>query len=182
MLGADSAGEANLTYSWTVVGSSPGGVTFSSNGTNTSKSTTAQLTQAGKYTFQVTITNASTGLSVTSVVTTTVSQVLTSVSVLPASAGVAINATKQFTATALDQFGLALTTQPTSFNWSVVGGGSISSTGLYTAPGNTGSATIQASVGAVTGMTSVSVISQSATTSTLTPAPFPISGATPFRR
>jgi hypothetical protein len=43
-----------------------------------------------------------------------------------------------------------------------------SSTGLYNAPGATGTATIQASTGGVSGNAGVSVIAQSATTATLT--------------
>src|SRR5262249_46346910 len=57
VLGADAGGEASLRYSWSVSG--PSGVTFSANGTNAAKNTVASFGQAGTYTFQVTITNAS---------------------------------------------------------------------------------------------------------------------------
>lgn len=58
-LGADDGGEAALTYTWSVVGTPPGGVTFSAaNGTNAGKSTTATFAAAGSYTLQVTIADA----------------------------------------------------------------------------------------------------------------------------
>ena len=41
-----------------MVGTPAGAATFSTNGTNGSKNTTALLTQAGTYNFQVTITDA----------------------------------------------------------------------------------------------------------------------------
>ena len=177
VVGTDPAGDPSPIYTWTVTGTPPGAVTFTSNGASNSNATTAQFTQAGFYTIQVTVTDHSSGLSVTSQVQYTVSQVLTSVSVSPASATVAVGTTAQFIATALDQFGAAMASQPSSFNWSVVGNsvGSVNSTGLYTAPSGTGTATIQASItttgGTFTGSASVSVVIQSATTTTLSAGP-----------
>ena len=46
-LGAESAGESNLTYTWTTTGTPPAPVVFSSNGNNAAKSTTATFTKAG---------------------------------------------------------------------------------------------------------------------------------------
>lgn len=64
-LGADDAGEAGLTYTWSVTGTPPGQVAFSSaNGTNTGKSATATFSKAGSYNLQVVIADAS-GTSVT---------------------------------------------------------------------------------------------------------------------
>jgi len=58
-LGSDDGGEAALTYTWSVVGTPPGSVTFSAaNGTNAGKSTTATVGVAGTYTLQVTIADA----------------------------------------------------------------------------------------------------------------------------
>jgi len=58
-LGSDDDGEAALTYTWSVVGTPPGAVTFSaSNGTNAGKSTTANFASAGTYTLRVTIADA----------------------------------------------------------------------------------------------------------------------------
>ena len=139
-LGSDLTGESNLTYTWT---SSPAtGVTFSPNGTNASKNSTATLSAAGMYTFTVTITNAH-NLSVTSVASITVGQTLTSVVVSPATASITAGSTQQFSATAYDQFGAAITGQ--SFTWAVVtGAGSVNATGLYTPPYAPAAATVQA--------------------------------------
>jgi hypothetical protein len=155
VLGADDGGESKLTYTWAVT-AGPSGVTFSgaTNGTNASKNITTNFTQAGNYTFTVTIKDAG-GLTVTSSTpTVTVSQTLTTISVTPASATVAINGTQQFSASGKDQFGNALTSQPT-FAWSVSGGpGSISTGGLYTAAG-LGSRTVQAMASGVSGTATV---------------------------
>ena len=76
----------------------------------------------------------------------TVNQTWTSVVVTPANSTVNEGGTQQFSASALDQFGVAMASQPT-FTWSLTGVGSVSSSGLYTAPGNTGSATVTATSG-----------------------------------
>ena len=62
----------------------------------------------------------------------TVNQTLSSIVVSPASAALNESQTQQFSATGLDQGGNPLITQP-SFSWSVNGGGSIDSAGLFTA-------------------------------------------------
>jgi len=156
VLGADDAGEANLTYAWATTGTPPASVTFSANGTNAAKNTTATFSKAGDYTFQVTVTDAG-GLTATSSVNVTVDQTLTSIVLSPASATVTTSATQQFTATALDQFATSLTTQPT-FTWSVSGGGTIDASGLFmagTIPG--GPYTVTATSGSVSGTASVTV-------------------------
>jgi hypothetical protein len=63
VLAADDKGEANLRYTWTSVG--PAAVALSTNGTNSSKSTTATFSKSGTYAFTVTIVDGD-GLSVTS--------------------------------------------------------------------------------------------------------------------
>ncbi|OAI48663.1 hypothetical protein AYO44_06785 [Planctomycetaceae bacterium SCGC AG-212-F19] len=158
VLGADNGGEAALTYTWATTGTPPAAVTFSANGTNAAKNTTATFTKAGAYSFQVTIRDAG-GLTATSSVNVTVTQTLASITVAPASVSLANSATQQFTATALDQFGNSMS--PTIV-WSLGTGGvgAISSSGLYTAPASgTGSATVQATSGSVTGTGSVTVTS-----------------------
>jgi subtilase family serine protease len=157
VLGADDGGESNLTYTWSV-SSAPAGATlptFSVNGTNAAKNTTATFYAAGNYTFKVTITDSG-GLTVTSSTTVTVQQTLTSVGVTPASVTLATGATQQFQATANDQFGKPMATQPT-FTWSVTGVGTISSTGLYTAPGSSGTATVKATGAGLSGTAAVTV-------------------------
>ena len=156
VLGADDNGEANLLYTWATTGSPPAAVTFSANGTNAAKASTATFTKAGSYAFQVTVKDQG-NATVTSAVTVTVNQTLTSVVVSPASATVAAAATQQFTASARDQFATNLTTQP-SFTWSVSGGGTISASGLFTAGTTAGGPfTVSAASGSVSGTASVTV-------------------------
>jgi hypothetical protein len=156
VLGADDGGEANLIYTWSTTGTPPGPVTFSANGTNAAKNTSATFTKAGSYGFQVTLSDQG-NQTVTSSVNVTVNQILTTISVAPANASVATGAAQQFTATAKDQFATNLTAQPT-FAWSVNGGGTISSSGLFTA-GNTagGPFTVTATSGGLSGTANISV-------------------------
>jgi PKD repeat protein len=157
VLGADDGGEANLTYTWSLVGTPPAAVTFSANGTNAAKNSVATFSKAGVYTFRVTIQDAG-GLSTTSTVSVTVNQTVTTIQIAPASATVQRRKSVQFTATGYDQFGTVLATQPT-FTWTKVSGvGSISSTGLYKAPNKTGTAVIKAALGSVFATANVTVI------------------------
>jgi hypothetical protein len=87
---------------------------------------------------------------------TTTTPVLTTVTVSPASASVQTGGTQQFTATGLDQFGKALSPQPT-FTWSVGGGGTISTAGLFSATTAGGPFTVTAASGGVSGIASVTV-------------------------
>ena len=82
MLGADVAGESTLTYTWATTGTPPAVVSFSINGSNAAKNTTATFSKAGNYTFQVTITDPN-GLTATSSVNVTVNQTLTAIAVGP---------------------------------------------------------------------------------------------------
>jgi len=79
--------------------------------------------------------------------------VLTSLSVTPATATVALGATQQFTAQGKDQNGNALATTPT---WAVSGGGSISASGLFTASA-AGTYTVTATAGSVSSSASITV-------------------------
>ncbi len=146
VLGADQAGENNLTYTWATTGTPPAAVTFSANGTNAAKNDTATFTAAGTYMLQATIADGS--YTTTSSVTVVVNQTPTSLSVTPQSPYVAVNTTQQFTAAVTDQFGNAISNP--SVTWAVTNGsGSISNAGLYTAPSTaTGSTMITATSGA----------------------------------
>jgi IPT/TIG domain len=158
VLGADDGGEAALTYTWSVV-TAPSGAqpAFSANGTNAAKSSTVTFDRAGNYVFQVTLTDAG-GLSTTSSVSVTASQKLARITVTPPSVTLAPGGRQQFTATAFDQFGVALATQP-SFTWSLLSGiGSVSRTGLYTAPKRrTGTAVVQVTAGGLKAQATVTV-------------------------
>jgi hypothetical protein len=159
VLGADSGGESNLTYTWATTGTPPAAVSFSVNGTNASKNTTATFTQAGTYNFQVTITNAG-GVSTTSSVSVVVDQTPTSLSVTPSNVSVVSSQAQQFGALVVDQFGATIASAPV--NWSVsTGAGTISATGLYTAPSAAGAATVEAADGSVSGTAAVTITSSS---------------------
>ena len=110
------------------------------NGTNAGKNTTVTFHAAGAYTFQVTVQDQA-WLSVTSDVSVTVAQALTSITVSGPSS-VNSNGTASFIAVARDQFGQPLVDQPRYFF--STSGGTISNEGLFTAPVAGGSYQIQA--------------------------------------
>ncbi len=127
---------------WSVTGDS----TISSSGLVTAGATTG--------TFTVTATNGS--VNGTASVTVTAPPVLTTITVAPASASVQTGGTQQFTATGKDQFGQPFNPQP--ITWTVNGGGTISTDGLFTAGSTTGGPfTVTASNGSVNGIASVTV-------------------------
>ncbi len=154
VLGADIAtGEPSLTYTW-VATTYPNGAAPSlslDNGSNAAQNITALFSRAGDYTFQVTIADPF-GLSTTSSVDVTVSQTLESIVVSPSSATLVTGAAEQFTGTADDQFGNALSVQP-ALTWSVAGSGGIDGNGLYTAPYASGSATVSVGLAGGGGLT-----------------------------
>jgi len=156
VLGTDDGGEAALTYSWSAVG--PAGVTFSANGTNAAKSTVATFVRAGTYAIVATLRDAD-GRATTSTVVVTVGQTTAAVRLTPDTATLAPSATQQFSATATDQFGIPLTTQP-AFTWSVTGGGTVSTAGLFTAPASAESSTVTATAGVVAGGATVSTLTE----------------------
>jgi polygalacturonase len=158
VLGADDAGESNLTYTWSTVSKPTGAAnpTFSANGTNVAKNTTATFSSAGSYTLRATITDSG-NLSVTSDIAITVNQTPTTLTVSPNSTSVIVGTTQQFTANVFDQFvnSIAL---PGTINWTTTGAGnSVSSSGLFTAGTTTGSATVTAAIGAASGNANVSI-------------------------
>ena len=162
---SDDGGAAALTYTWSTTAKPAGAAdpTYSANGSNAARSTTATFSRAGTYTFLVTVRDGG-NLTATGSVTVTVNQTLTSLSVTPATATVSANGTQQFTANALDQFNVALAPQP-SPTWTASGGGTISPAGLFTAGSTAGGPfTITASSGGVTGTANVTVTASVAVT------------------
>jgi O-glycosyl hydrolase len=159
--GNDQQGEGALTYTWaaTVLPAGAAAPLFSNNGTNAGKSSVATFKAAGNYTLTVTITDPA-GFSITSSVNLTINQTAASIAVTPASISLANNATKTFSASLLDQFGNAMSAQP-SFNWTINpngAGGNIDSTGKYTAPASgSGYDVIIATAGSVQGFASITV-------------------------
>ncbi|MBI4387017.1 MAG: hypothetical protein HY551_06515 [Elusimicrobia bacterium] len=154
VLGADDGGEAALTYNWATTGAPPAPVTFGVNGTNAAKNTTAAFTKAGSYTFQVTLKDAA-GLTAASNVTVTVNQTLTTITLSPPSATVPLGGTQQFAASALDQFGAAMA-QPPAFTWTA-GGGTVSTTGLYTAGSVAGTYAVTAAASGKNGSATITL-------------------------
>ncbi len=122
--------------------------------------------QAGVNTLEFLVTNLGTsnnpsGLQVQLTGTGNASApapVLTSIAVSPTPVTLNVYGQQQFTATAYDQNGNALSPQP-AFTWTVPSGsvGNISATGLYSAGTTAGSATVTATSGAVSGTASVTV-------------------------
>jgi hypothetical protein len=124
--------ESTLTYTWKTTATPSGGsATFLANGTNAAKSTTATFTKAGDYTFQVTVRDSTLG-TITSTVNVTVAQTPASVTVSATAAQLAPSTSQTYTATANDQFGNTVSPAPT-FTWSTSGGGTVNSSGIYTA-------------------------------------------------
>jgi len=104
-----------------------------------------------------TVTASASGKSGNGAFTVAALSAIESVLVSPGSASVFINATQPFTASAKDVHGNAVASQPV-FSWSVSsGGGAVTSSGLYTAGGVTGSATVTASAAGKSGSAAVSV-------------------------
>ncbi|HEY3322391.1 MAG TPA: PA14 domain-containing protein [Planctomycetota bacterium] len=176
VLGSDDGGEPNLTYTW-VATAAPAGASpiFSGNGTNAAKNTTATFDKAGSYTFQVTIKDSG-NLSVTSSVSVTVNQTLTTIVVSPASITLPLNGAQQFSAAASDQFAAPMTA---AFTWSATGAGTIATSGLFTAGNAPGSATVTATSGTVIGIAGVTISNTGPTVKTAAFAtPSPVTGTT----
>ena len=173
VLGADDAGEANLTYTWTIL-SKPVGVADpefaiedDDNGTNAAKNAVATFFSLGDYEFMVTITDGG-SLSTTDTVAISVVQTLTTITVDtdPPTVGtptVDIGQTLQFAAEGLDQFGDPMATQP-EFYWSTTAG-YIDYEGLYTPPQACMPSTVTASSDGVTGETPITINDPDPTTS-----------------
>jgi hypothetical protein len=154
-LGADDEGEAQLSYTWATQ-SGPGEVTFSANGSNAAKATTATFSRAGLYVLEVTIADSD-NATITSQVQVGVLQTVSAVTVTPNSAGVGPGKTQQFLASAVDQFGQPFVSVP-SLSWSVDGGGTIDSKGLFTAGSSAGGPfTVTASGSGASGTAKVTV-------------------------
>ncbi len=178
VLGADDGGESNLTYSWTVTASpASSNPLFSANNTNAAKNSTVTFDKSANYTFQVTIDDGTN--QITDTVSVTVKQTLTTITLTPATVTLNENAMQHFTATGKDQFGDALTSQP-PITWTLASGiGSIDSSGLYTAPYGTGTATVQAANGAVNNTASITIVNATPTIATHAAAtPSPVTGTT----
>lgn len=165
VLGADDSGEAALEYTWsTSFFQAP---SYSANGTNAAKTTTVTFARAGTYPFEVVIEDPG-GLTVRSSVTVVVQQTLVSMTVNPASANVLSGATQQFTAQGRDQFNQFMFDGP--YAWAVSGGGSISTSGLFTA-GATAGGPHTVTVTSASGKTGAAMVTVTSATSPMITVP-----------
>jgi alpha-L-arabinofuranosidase len=169
VLAAQGGTDAGLTYTWSVTSVPAGALTptFSINGANDAKNTTATFFAAGNYAFLVTIEDTL-GVTTTSSVIVTVSPTAASITVSPQTSVIGDNASKQFTAVVHDQFGGVMTPAPT-ITWSLQAGsvGAITSGGLFSSPGVLGSATIVGSVGSASNTATILVDNQAASVLTV---------------
>jgi alpha-L-arabinofuranosidase len=153
-LGTENGSGAGLTYTWLATG--PAAVTYSANtnGTNAAQNITANFSQAGNYTFTVTISDFLNASIQSTTSTVVVQQTPTSLGVTPGSIIAATGGTAQFAATVTDQFGNAITSP--AINWSVAGSGnSISSGGLVTLGSTPGNYMVSAQDGSAIGNATV---------------------------
>ena len=169
------SGKSSLTYAWSPTGTPPGNVSsppMAPMRPNRRSPRSAQAARtAGRDDCQPQ------NQSVTSSVNVTVNQTLTSIAVSPPSVSLNAAQTQQFTATALDQFGTAMATQPT-FTWSTTAGTIGSSSGLLTASQSSVSGTVTATSGGISGSSTVTVTDHPPTASNVTATPSPVTGST----
>ena len=128
VLGADNAGESTLKYNWHVTDVPSGGtISFAANRTNAAKNNSLTFNKPGEYQVRVTIVDAQ-GLTSTTSLNFNVEQTLTRLVVKTpegrtVTPSVAINTSESrqsLTIQGLDQFGVAMNSQP-SVNWQSVG-------------------------------------------------------------
>jgi subtilisin family serine protease len=150
----DDSGEANLTYTWAATSGSS--VFFFPNGEHSAKQATANFESAGDYQLTVSVTDPE-GLTVSSSVNVRVEPTASGLAVTPAVASLLVGESRAFVAEVLDQFGLAMLEQPTSFTWTASGGGTVDTSGVYNATDAGGPFVVTASDNTFTGTASVTV-------------------------
>ncbi len=182
LLGADNAGESSLKYHWQLVGMPAGGtVSFAENRTNATKKNSLTFNKTGEYQVRVTIVDAQ-GLTSTSSLQFNVVQTLTRFvvktpdgkTVIPGAAISTGQTSRSLAIQGIDQFGVAMTTQP-SVNWQSVSAPT-RGTAILTQDGNSVSAgfnragtyTLRAQSGSVSTTVSINVL-QTVTSLTVTP-------------
>jgi hypothetical protein len=161
------------TFKWSVV-TLPSGAsapTYSTSGSTT----TVTFSSAGRYVLAVTESDQS-GDAVTDLISVPVAQTLTSIKVTPGTASLSSGGTQQFQATAYDQFQKAMSA-PSGYTWTT-SGGSITSTGLFTAQSSAGTDTITAKTGGISG-TATATVSAPAPSPSPSPSPTPPPGPGP---
>lgn len=181
VLGADDQGESGLTYTWLNASFTSYPFTVTPNGTNAAKNAVIVFGGTGTYQLECVITDAG-GLSVRAPVTVVVQQVLTDITLTPASVTVTTGGTQSFSSLQKDQFGRGMFAGSPS--WTVNGGGTITGTGtvgLFTAGTSTGGPfTVSATVGGLTGTATINVAGAGAPsiTGAASAFPNPVTGTT----
>ena len=137
--------------------------TVSGGGTIDSKGVFSASTVGGPFTVTATAVSASTASkalvgTATVTVTSGAGRVLTSISIAPANCKRARRGAQQFVPTAKDQYGNPLYL-PIIYTWSVSGGGTIDTFGLFTATTAGGPFTVSASFENIAGTATVTVVS-----------------------
>jgi hypothetical protein len=140
---------AGVTTSWSQV-SGPGIASFIDAG---AVDTSAGFSAAGVYVLRLTADDGERFGTDQIQVTVEPPPVLTTIAVTPNPGTVAVDASLQFTAAGLDQYGDPISVNP---SWTT-SGGSIDSSGLYTASTTAGTFTVLASDGTVNGQATVNV-------------------------
>jgi hypothetical protein len=138
-----TGGTAPYSYAWTVTSEPSVGAAVLDDAAIAGPTVT--FSEVGNYTFSVTVTDAATDTA-TDTVSVTVVQTATGITVSPATQSLYPLTARQFTQSQVDQFGDAMGS-PEAVTWSVDGGGvggSVNSSGLYTAPASDGSDTVRA--------------------------------------
>lgn len=125
----DGPGAPGLSYTWSATGPAP--VTFSPNGSNAAKSSTAGFSTDGAYVLTVSVRDGLNNAT-SRTVNVTVNPTYTFLRQTPVTASVAPGAKLQFTASQRDQFDRVLSVQQ-PVTWSVPFGGSVDGSGLFTA-------------------------------------------------
>lgn len=158
----DDGGAAALKYTWSVASGPGSPVFFPVNASNAAKNTTANFEAVGDYQISVSVLDGP-GLATTSSVNLRVVQTAAGLVVGPPSASVTFGGTQAFGATLLDQFSVAMASQPSSFTWSASGGGTVSPAGLFSATAAGGPYVIGANNGGFSNTASVTVTPAAAT-------------------
>lgn len=130
VIATDANDSDSLVYTWAADGPAP--VFFLPNGSTTAAATTATFEALGDYSITVTVTGTG-GLSSTSSVVVRILATADGIDLTPSTVSLAVGATQSFSAVLLDQFGTPLPSQPSSFAWSVTGGGTVDAAGLFVA-------------------------------------------------
>lgn len=160
----DDGGESNLTYTWGVSASPGSPVFFSDNGTNSAKSSTVSFESLGDHILTVRISDLE-GLTVTGEIRARVVSELSGVVISPPAVSLSVNASQDFHAGLVDQFGSSIEDSSTVFVWATGGGGPIDSNGLFTAFQAGGPFGVTATYAGFSGTANVTVTPANATVS-----------------